>query len=222
MKLMVGGGWGPRAAPLVVHIGQAVSFARRLQDIHPLFAEISPKGNRGGYKNMLMQPLIWDMTPEQWEETFEHSRNRDGSFVYDEFGYTVEYWNRHTRDEECIVYQIHCNDTRTGNGVSLANLPQALNTPDFLEAIMLAIMEVFDTDNADICRIVKTDKAPPGFSLFRMHWKTWVKQGGSGPWPYSPDWEQAICGEPATAEPWHGGTLYIWPQYAPWLPLPAV
>ena len=218
MSLIVGGSWGPRAAPLVVHIGQAVSFARRLQDIHPLFAEISPAGKRSGYKNMLMQPLIWDMTPEQWRKTFEDSRSEYSS----RDRYIVEYWNRRTNESEAIVYQVFCNDSADGNGISLADLPLALNTPDFLEAIMLSIMEVFDTDSADIGSIVKTDKAPPGFSLARLYWKTWFKQGGGGPWPDVPDWKKAICGEPATAEPWHGGTLYTWPQYAPWLPLPAV
>jgi hypothetical protein len=171
---------------------------------------------------MLLQPLVWDMTPEQWEKAFEDSQDEyHGKPAGGDYRYLSDYWNRHIKDDESIVYTISCNATTIGNGVAVNELPAVLNNGEILDAIMLALIEVFDADDATIGCSVETEKAPLGFSFARLSWKTWVKRGDD-PWPWLQDWQKTICGEPTAAEPWHGGTLFTWSHHAPWLPLPRV
>jgi hypothetical protein len=79
--------------------------------------------------------------------------------------------------------------------------------PDQLRELLKMGIEHWECDEAAITppQGVNGDNA-------WVFWLRWKKDGTK--WT----WEREVMGEPASAEPWLGGTLYIWPENAPWLP----
>jgi hypothetical protein len=76
---------------------QEENFARtqdliaRLCKIHPLLSTISPQGKAGSWQRMESEPLLQNITFEQWLAYYAH-RSLDMPVS---LGATINYWNRH-------------------------------------------------------------------------------------------------------------------------------
>lgn len=154
---------------------------------------------------MLKQPLVWDLDEAGWRMMLgapEHVH-----FV------SITYWNRQLADNGGCAYTIHANNTSSmGNGVVVNNLPEPLNEAAYLKAMLKAEIEVFGADLGEVWTSWPGHAEDP-IVLF-WHWLWWVREGQAWP-PDHPRFNQAQ-GNPSSAEPWLGGTLYTWPEYEPW------
>jgi hypothetical protein len=191
---------------------QCVTFARRLQQIHPLFAEFSPMGDKSSYTDLLKQPLVWDVDESGWRTMFE--RSLMGGLVM------ADFWNRRTSESERAKYTVTVRYNpdgkmtakdlnRLGNGLSLNDLPAPLSSEQHLTAILRATIETFGSKRADNYTYRRNDV------IRARYWRLWLNEGQ--PWPNVPDDRfKAEQGLPSIEESWLGGTLYTWPEYEPW------
>jgi hypothetical protein len=188
------------ADQLAAHV---VAFARRLQQIDPIFAEIALTGAQfdlSGFDNWLRQPLVWDLTPDQWRELVPSPHIT-----------TIYCWNRRLPDNGRCKFEIYVNNTIRGNGVTMSYLPPDVNNPQALTSLLSALVESFGADQVDIFSAWDMRLHP----VWARHWRIWVREGRS--LPDAPDNRfKKEQGPYFSAEPWLGGTLYTWPEYEPW------
>lgn len=103
---------------------------------------------------MLEQPLLQEVTDEQWHETILRD---DGRILVRQF------WNRRKARGEALSIHLGIFDpepdyfdhTRSGGGVSLQYLPDALVTEPILTAIMEAMIATMESDRAEIGRLFR-------------------------------------------------------------------
>jgi hypothetical protein len=196
---------------------QAENFARtqdlmqRLGKIHPLFAQISPKGKAGSWKRMESEPLLKDITLEQWLGYYKLRMHKDPSDDYD-FGCTLSYWNRERSKEKCILiacqYNHNYHDRR--NDTRIIGMAPELIQPDILPRIMEAFITAFDGEWGQYS-CYDSDK-PVRFS----HYQIWIKDGLPDPVPgESTRYPEGHAPLPDNPVAWLGGRLYTWPQHDP-------
>jgi hypothetical protein len=182
---------------------QVVGFARRLQQIDPIFAEIALSGTQfdlDGLDNWMRQPLVWDLTRDQWRELVPNP------------GRTSIYcWNRRLPGKGGCLINIRINGPIRGNGVSMNSIPLEVNNPQALTGVLAALIESFGADQAHVLSAWDMELHP----IWARHWRFWVRKGLS--LPDDPDNRfKKEQGPYFSAEPWLGGTLYTWPEYEPW------
>lgn len=182
---------------------QVVAFARRLQQVDPIFAEIALTGEQfdlDGFDNWLRQPLVWDLTRDQWRELVPKPQIT-----------TIYCWNRLLPNKGGCKFEIYVNNMRTGNGVAMSYLPPEVNTPPALTGLLSALIESFGPDQAHAYSAWDMQLHP----VWARHWRVWMREGRS--LPDDPDNRfKKEQGQYSSAEPWLGGTLYTWPEYEPW------
>ncbi|MFT3727110.1 MAG: hypothetical protein QM759_04735 [Terricaulis sp.] len=194
--------WGPALTEDEALATQVSDFARRLSGIHPLLGEIAITGAKDGFANMMGQPLISSLQLSDWGNLLSESRDARGVVV-------LNLWNRRSSPSEFISCTIHANDNAIGNGVSLNGLPEPLNNAESIQAIMHASIDVFRPRQAMAYTYWQDEK------LWARCWTVWTPQHVS----ILADPETQFFPEQGphrTIEPWLGGLLYTWPEYAPW------
>jgi hypothetical protein len=182
---------------------QVVAFARRLQQIDPIFAEIALTGAQfdlDGFDSWMRQPLVWDLARDQWRE-----------LAPGPYPTTIYCWNRRLPDNGGCKFEIYVNDMRAGNGVTMNDVPSEVNNPQALTGILSALIESFGAAQADVLSAWDMQLHP----VWARHWRVWMREGRS--LPDDPDNRfKKEQGHYSSAEPWLGGTLYTWPEYEPW------
>lgn len=183
--------------------GQVVAFARRLQQINPIFAEVALTGTQfglGGRKNWIRQPLVWDLTHGQWRELVPRPQPT-----------SIYCWNRRVPGNGGCLFNINFLGTILGNGVAMNDVPAEVNNPQALTRLLSAMIETFGADQADVFSAWDMQLHP----VWARHWRVWVREGQS--LPDAPENRfKKEQGPHSIAEPWLGGTLYTWPEYEPW------
>jgi hypothetical protein len=200
--------WNAGVSPLSHNIDMTLRFHKAIRDLHPLLAEMSPKGNKSGYAAMLKNPSIHDMDQTQWHKLFRQNGDYfpDGRVDYQ--GNYIAFWNRNTAEDDSIIFTIRY-DSIDLNGMGFG-FPGAIKDPQIPMAILKAEIESFDAHKG---QIYSSRRDEP---LNTPIWQLWIKKGVA--------WEVAINryrldpaqGPYSSAEPWLGGTLYTWPEYEPW------
>jgi hypothetical protein len=214
--------------------------ATLLRDIHPLLAQCSPGGKRNGYKAMLQQPSIWDMSEFEWYGLFDQRPNMDFE--------SISFWNRETSKTDASSFTVLFHEILNQSHWHFDRIPQQLIEPAIMMDILDAVIIAFD---ATIGKIVTFDSFPvplPDMTMtiiersiaddraeaeggyerfapcYRGHdaslWQLWLKDGEPWPvpWPPGPGFIQRWQSEiPSEKNKRLGGTLHTWPEYAPWL-----
>jgi hypothetical protein len=173
-------------------------------------SEISWGGGGSGWKPMLKQPLLRDITINDWIKLYDkssvHGMPHPESLVV--------FWNRCSAKHEKFMMQgiYNCEIAKEPNNffVTTSEFIPALIDPEIMDAIMRAFIEAFDGYRGYYnCRHQSYGNS------FNYVYQLWLKDGI----PYPEKGEFARMDEahppPAISEPWHGGTRYIWPQYEP-------
>ncbi len=96
-------------------------------------------------------------------------------------------------------------------------------TPSVLDGIMLAFIQAFDVEKFTYNCYLNGPEIPEirnGHTCYRSEtshhvYKLWLKQGMPYPDPDTDFDLKHSHPPPETSEPWHGGTLYTWPQHEP-------
>jgi hypothetical protein len=185
-------------------VARIFAYANGVRTLHPLLSDFSWKGRKGGYKNMLLHPNIWDMTEAQLYGMFDFEEDAD--FFYHEF------WNRKTKKGESLIHWLSFNKLNDGRQSHMVagDIPAPLLTDDLLTRWLEIAITAFDADNAEIATFEQTSDG-----LYTPLWRLWLKAGE--PWPESRSFLKPAQVQPYTDEkPWLGGTLYTWPEFAPW------
>lgn len=201
-------------------------FFDRLRGIHPLFATISPRGTRSGYKHMLAQPSFPGMTFEEWLAAYAaHKKPAERAGGSYELGVDVPYWNRRKGDDYQtikidydVTYELYEND------LMLTRLARELIEPDVTLAILRACIEAFDCPRAESAWY--TSDPDQNALHFRYH-RLWLRADQSFPKGKPPlvpgqppphlksDRYKQGHPPPPVSEPWLDGTLYTWPEHDP-------
>ncbi len=186
-----------------------INFANRLATIHPLLAELSPSGNRSGYKSMLKQPRVQDMTEAQWAQLLKLREDDDGLGL----GKRVSFWNRQPNGDDGMILHITLNAAKeNNNGMDTPHFPLALAKREILMEISQAAIEVFDATGSQVATILDNFDFEKRKSYL---WCLWKKDGhavvDSDLFRIDPQ-----QGESDPSVPWLDGTLYTWPAFAPW------
>jgi hypothetical protein len=187
-------------------IEMMLDYANRVSKLDPLLADFSWKGRKGGYTNMLMYPNIWDMTETQRFEMFDFEADRDD--------FSFEFWNRRTKNSESLIhwpiFDKIAPRTTSRSMMVVSDIPARLVTEDLLTRWLEIAITSFNADNGEIATFEQTDEG-----LFTPLWRLWLKAGE--PWPEPTSFLETAQVQPYTDEkPWLGGTLYTWPEFAPW------
>ena len=70
--------WPAGARPPAWNLARTRDMAKALAQVHPLFAELSPRGRGGSFETMEAMPLVDDLTVEQWLDlAWLHGRRSD-------------------------------------------------------------------------------------------------------------------------------------------------
>jgi hypothetical protein len=196
----------------------------RLREIHPLFATVSPRAARSGRAAMEAQPIFPDVTFDQWQASYDAHRKAASRFGdAPTFGVRVPYWNRRAFDDglQMIELQYDVATEWRENEVMLSDLASPLLEPEVLRAMIQAGVETFNACRADCAWL--TEGPVPHF-LYHMLWVregTPFPQGAHAiapgkPIPLVQMERYPVDHAPARqAEPWLGGTLYLWPDHDP-------
>jgi hypothetical protein len=187
-------------------VERMLDYGNRVSRLDPLLADFSWAGRKNGYKNMLMHPNIWDMSEAQRYAMFDFDDDCD----YFPFGF----WNRRTEKNEVLVHDVTFYKIATilnsQSQMVAGDIPAPLLTDELLTRWLEIAITAFDADNAEIATFEQTDD-----KLYTPLWRLWLKNGE--PWPEPTSYLEAVQVQPYTDEkPWLGGTLYTWPEFAPW------
>jgi hypothetical protein len=204
--------WDAGISPLSHNIDMTLRFHKAIRDLHPLLAEMAPKGNKSGYTAMLKTPSIHDMDETQWHKLFRQNGDYFPDGRVDAYGVHIEFWNRNATEDDTIIFNARYNAADL-NAMGF-NFPAAITAPEVPMAILKAEIEGFGAHKG---QIYSPRHSEP---LDTPIWLLWIKDGVP--------WEVAIenyrldpaQGPHTSAEPWLGGTLYTWPDYEPWRFLP--
>ncbi len=203
------GNWASGKDTVANNSAKIIEFANRLATIHPLLAELSPFGNRSGYKSMLKQPRVQDMTEAQWTKLLK-IHEADDAFG---LGTSISFWNRQPNGDDGMILHITLNATKeNNNGMLTPHFPLALARREPLMEISQAAIEVFDCYQTEVVTFINQPNIPKPDTYV---WCLWKKTG------------YALCerdyafmdpaqGESDPSVPWLDGTIYTWPNYAPW------
>jgi hypothetical protein len=191
-----------------------IAFANQIATIHPLLAETAPFGSRSGYKNMMKQPHVQEMTPQQWDKLFKQSGEYNYDGEVDDLGHRLSLWNRKPNEAESFVFSIVCDRTWNdqNNALSLSKLPLPLVKPQLLNDIAQAAIEAFGGINAEIYTWI-TPAVKKEDGRVSYVWRFWQKTGIPIPSFIRVTPEQGPYSED---QAWLDGTLYTWSEYAPW------
>jgi hypothetical protein len=190
-------------------VERILAYATGIRTLHPLLSDFSWKGNEGGYTNMLLNPNIWDMTEEQRYGMFDFEEDSD-FFLF-------EFWNRRSKDSEDLIHWLSFNKIvdciQTESYMATDDIPTPLVTDDLLIRWLEIAITTFDADVAEIATIERKT-APNDDEVYLPLWRIWLKVGSS---PHQAYYLLPSQAQPYTDEqPWLGGTLYTWPEFAPW------
>jgi hypothetical protein len=183
---------------------RVLTYADGIRTLHPLLSDFSWKGNEGGYSNMLLHPNVWDMTEEQIYSMFDFEADRDY--------FAFEFWNRRTKSGESLIHWPSFNKLNDGHQSHMVagDIPAPLLTEDLLTRWFEIAITAFDADSGEIATFEQTDD-----KLYTPLWRLWLKDGE--PWPEPTSFLKPAQVQPYTDEKrWLGGTLYTWPEFAPW------
>lgn len=141
--------WSYRGQDRWAERDRLLRLVEALRPIHALLQEFSWSGKRSGWKPMLEQPLLQEVTDAQWNEKILQD---DGRILVRQF------WNRRIPKDEALSIHLSIFDpapdyfdhTRSGGGVSLRCLPDALLTEPILTAMLEAVIATMEPDRAEI------------------------------------------------------------------------
>jgi hypothetical protein len=194
---------------------QEENFARtqdlmaRLCKIHPLLSTISPQGKAGSWQRMESEPLLQNITFEQWLAYYAH-RSLDMPVS---LGATINYWNRHRSKGTYTLIQCLYNSLNADrrNDSMIKPLPPDLFKPALLPQIMAAFIEAFDGVWGQYSW-VDSDAQPRW-----QHYQVWVREDQPEP-ALGESVRFPDDGHPPLPAPtsWHDGRLFTWPEHAPW------
>lgn len=184
-------------------------FAARLQQVHPLLAEIGLTGKKSTFNSWLEAPLVSSVSLEAWNEIFDAQRRKNGSVI-------LPFWNRRSVEDGLFKYTVYAFGKHDGNRLTVDELPEPLNNAACVSRVLTTGVEAFGAISAEVFTLLHRSD-PSGWEV--RHWQVWLREGR--PWPPAGRRFQESQGAYSSAEPWLGGTLYTWPEYEPWTYHPA-
>lgn len=143
----LGASWAFRGQNRWAERDRLLRFVDALRPIHPFLQEFSWAGRRSGWKPMLEQPDIREMSDARWVDEVLRS---DGRILIQEF------WNRRRPKNEALKIVLTILDPSpnshlpSGGGVSFRNLPDAMVTESILTAMFEAAITTMQPDFAEI------------------------------------------------------------------------
>ena len=201
--------WSRYGLPWQEQRDRIMAYAQGIRGLHPLLSDFSWKGVGGSYKKMLTYPNVWDMPDEQWLKTFDFEEDCDS--------FSHEFWNRRTQQGESFLHYVSSNKiadrTRPLSLMVAGDIPDAVLTEGLLTNWLEIAITAFDAEIGEIATFEEllVDDQPV---LFTPLWRAWLKQGAS---LHDVGFLKPIQTQPPSHEqPLLGGTLYTWPEFAPW------
>lgn len=181
--------WSYRGQDRWAERGRLLRLIEALRPIHPLFQEFSWSGKRSGWKPMLEQPLLQEVTDAQWHEKILKD---DGRILVRQF------WNRRKANDEALSIHLSIFDpppdyldhTRSGGGVRLQRLPDTLVTAPILTAMLEAVITTMEPDRAEIGRLFQVAPSIDKISLSDMELAIIRQRGHDISRPDYAEWQE--------------------------------
>ena len=211
--------WPAGARPPAWNLARTRDMAKALAQVHPLFAELSPRGRGGSFETMEAMPLVDDLTVEQWLDLARlHGRRSDA-----DPGTTIVFWNRRRAEGEAQLVEIHYDQPggpahprlpRRPNEIRFPALPPQMQARNTILSLIGACIDAFDAHRADVAWLMQAPVRPMEPARSTLAYRLlWLGENVAFPEDAETRYRYpADHPEPEGSDPWRGGTLYRWPD----------